>query len=86
MMSVWPWISLEREDYWKWGMRTIYSHCHNNLVLVPLHKPPDPVKDFYEGQTYDLKTSVDIWTRMYVVPVEYGTFDHTFHLVMWFFL
>ena len=43
-------------------------------VLVPPCKPPDPVKDIYDGQTYDLKTRVDIWTSMDVVPVEYGTF------------
>ena len=59
--------------------------CHNNLVLVPPRKPPDPVKDLFDGQIYDLKTRVDIWSRMYVVPVEYGTFDQTFHLTMWFF-
>ena len=41
---------------------------------VPPRKPPDPVKDLNDGQIYDLKTRVDIWTRMDVVPVEYGTF------------
>ena len=60
------------------------SQCHSNLVLVPSCKPPDPVKDIYDGQTYDLKTRVDIWTRMDVVPVEYGTFAQTFHFTMWF--
>ena len=85
MMSMWPWISLERESCWRWILRTISSQCHNNPVLVPPCKPPDPAKDFYDGQTYDLKTRVDIWTRMDVVPVEYGTFTHTFHLKMWFF-
>ena len=43
------------------------------------------MKDLYDGQTYDLETRVDIWTRMDVVPVEYGTFTKTFHLTMWFF-
>ena len=43
------------------------------------------MKDIYDGQTYDLKTRVDIWTRIDVVPVEYGTFSQTFHLTIWFF-
>ena len=43
------------------------------------------MKDLYDGQTYDLKKRVDIWTRMDVFPVEYGTFAQTFHLEMWFF-
>ena len=43
------------------------------------------MKDLYYGQTYDLKTRVDIWTRMDVVPVEYGTFAQTFQLKMWLF-
>ena len=59
--------------------------CHNNPVLVPSRKPPDTVKDLYDGQTYDLKTRVDILTRMDIVPVEYRTFDQKFHLTMWFF-
>ena len=59
--------------------------CHNNPVLVPPFKPPDPVKDLYDVQIYDLKTRVDIWTRMDLVPVEYGTFAQTFHLTMWLF-
>ena len=43
------------------------------------------MKVFYDGQTYDLKTRVDIWTSMDVVLVEYGKFAHKFHLTMWFF-
>ena len=50
------------------------SQCHNNPVLDPHHKPPDPVKDIYDGQDYYLKTRVDILTRIDMVPVEYGTF------------
>ena len=50
-------------------MRESSSQCYNNPVLVPPRKPPDPVKDIYEGQIYDLKTRVYIWTRMDVVPV-----------------
>ena len=66
-------------------MRTISGQCHSNSVLVPPCKTPDPVKDLYDGQTYDLKTWVDIWTRMDVVPVEYGTYAHIFNLTMWLF-
>ena len=64
---------------------TSSSHCHNKPVLVPPRKPPDPVKDIYDGQIYDPKTRVDIWTSMDVVPVEYGTFTQTINLKMWFF-
>ena len=66
-------------------MRTRFFQCHNNPVFVPPRKPPDPVKDIYDGHTCDLKTRVDIWTRMDVVPVEYVTFAQTFHLTMWIF-
>ena len=69
MMSMWPWISLERESYWRWSMKTSSSQCHSNPVLVPPRKPPDPVKKLYDCQTYELKTRVDIWTRMDVVPM-----------------
>ena len=55
MMSVWPWISLERDNYWKCSPMTSSSQCHNNPVLDPHHKPPDPAKHFHDGQTYDLK-------------------------------
>ena len=82
---MWPWILIERESCWRWSLRTSSSQCHNNPVLVTPRKPPDPVKDLYDGQIYDLKTSVDIWTRMDVVPMEYETFAQTFHLTMWFF-
>ena len=64
---------------------TSSSQCHNNPVMVPPRKPPDPVKDLYDGQTYDLKTRVDIRKRMDVVPVEYRTFTQTLQLKMWFF-
>ena len=85
MMSMWPWISLERESCWRWIMRTSYSQCQNNPVLFPPHKPPYSVKGIYYGQTYNQKTQVYIWTRMDIVPVEYGTFTHKFYLKMWFF-
>ena len=64
---------------------TCSSQCHNNPVLVPPCKSTDTVKDLYDGQIYDLKTRMDIWKRMEVVSVEYGTFTQTFHLTMWFF-
>ena len=85
MMLMWPWISLERESCWRWSTRTNSSQYHNKPVLVPPRKPPNNVKYLYEGQNYDLKTRVEIWTRMDLVPVQYGTFAQTFHLTMWFF-
>ena len=85
MMPVWPWISLEREIYWIWIPRTSSSQCNNKSVLVPPLKPTDPVKDTYDGQTYDLKTRVDIFMRMDVVPMEYGILTQIFHLAMWLF-
>ena len=85
MISVWPFLLLERESSWSWSLRKIHSQCHNNPVLVPLRKPPHPVKDLYDGHTYDLKIRVGTWTRMDMVPVEYGTFSWLFHFMMWFF-
>ena len=84
-MLLWPWISFDRDIYWRWILRKSSSQCHNNPVLVPPSKPPDPVKYLYDGQNYDLKMTVDIWRRMDVVPLYYGTLAQTFHLVMWFF-
>ena len=84
-MLMWPWISLERESCWRWILRKKAIQCHNNPVLVPPHKPPYPPKVSYDGQPYDLKTRVNIWMKMDVVPVEYGTFSQTFHLTIWFF-
>ena len=49
---------------------TSSSQCHSKLTLVPYHKPLDPIMDLYDGQTFDLKTRVDIWTRMHVISVE----------------
>ena len=60
MISVWPCILLERESYLIWILRASFSQCHNNPVLVPPCKPPKPVKDIYDGQTYDLKKRVNI--------------------------
>ena len=85
MMPMWPWISLERDSCWRLSLRKSSSQCHNNSVLVPPRKPPNPVKDLYDGQTYDLKPRLDIWMRMDVVPVEYGTFAHKFHFKIWSF-
>ena len=39
------------------------------------------MRDIYDGQTYDLKTRVDIWVRVNIVPVEYGTFSQTFRVL-----
>ena len=64
---------------------TSSSQCHSNPVFVHPRKPPDPVKNSYKGQTHDLKTRVDIWMRVGMVPVDYGTFSQKFHLTMWLF-
>ena len=64
---MWPWISLERDSFWRWILRTSSRQFHNNPVLDPPRKPPDHVKDIYDGHTYDLKTRVDIWKRMDVL-------------------
>ena len=50
-------------------MRTRYIQCHSNLILVPSHKPLDPMMDLYDGYTFDLKKGY-IWMRIDVVPVE----------------
>ena len=55
-------------------MSTISNQCHSKLILVPYHKPLDPIMDLYDGQKIDLKTRVDIWMSMDVIPVEYGSF------------
>ena len=55
------------------------------MFTVKYLEAPDPAKDLYDGQIYDLKTRVDIWTRMDMVPVEYGIFAQTIQLTMWFF-
>ena len=82
MISMWPWISLVRESCWRWILSKISIQCHNNPVLVPPLKPPDPVKYLYDSNTYDFKTRLDICTRMDVDTVEYVTFSHKFHLMM----
>ena len=43
------------------------------------------MKNLYDGHTYELKTRVDIWTRIDVVPVECGTYAQIVYLAMWFF-
>ena len=77
---------LERESSWSWSLSTRYIQFHSNQLLVSPCRPPDPVKDIYNVQTCDLKAIVDIWTMMDMLPVEYGTFAHKFHLAMCFFL
>ena len=84
-MAMCPWIYLEREICCRWSLSTSSIQCHNNPFLVPHLKPPDPVKDLYDCQTYGLKTRLDICTKMDIVPVDYGAFDNTLHLTMWLF-
>ena len=43
------------------------------------------MRDIYDDQIFDLKAGVDIWPRMNVVPVEYGTLANMVHLIIWFF-
>ena len=85
IMAVWTWILLEKEISWSWSLRKISNQCRSNLISVPPRKPPDPMNGIYGGQTYYSRTRVDTWTRMDVVPVEYGTFAQNFHLMIWFF-
>ena len=54
-----------------WGQApTSVTLNYSELILVPFHKPLDPMMDLYDGQKIDLKTRVDIWMRMDVIPVE----------------
>ena len=69
MMSMWPWIFIDKESFWRWSLRKSSIQCHNNPVLVTPRKLPDPEKDIYDGHTYYLKTRVGIWTRVDIVPV-----------------
>ena len=50
-------------------MRESSRQFHNKLILVTSHKPLDPMMDIYGSQIFDLKTRVDIWTRMYMIQV-----------------
>ena len=69
IIPLWPWILLESESCWIWILSTSSSQCHNIQVLVHPRKLPDHVKDLYYSQTYHLKSGVDIWMRVDVVPV-----------------
>ena len=51
-------------------MKRISSQCHSKLILVPSHKPLDPMMYLYDGQTFDLKIMVDIWMRIDMNTVE----------------
>ena len=77
-------VFLEKESCWIWILRTNSIQYHNNPFFVRPRKPPDPVKDLYDSQNYDLKTRVNIWTNMDVIPVDYGTFAWIFHLMVRF--
>ena len=70
IMSVWPWISLERDSYWIWIMNTSYRKYHSNPVLVTPFKSTDTVIYIYDGQLQYLKKIVDKWTSIDVVMVE----------------
>ena len=84
-MLVWHYIMFERYSSWSWSLRTSSIQYHSNPVLVPPHKPPYLVVDLYDGQIYELKTRVNIWTSMDVITVDYGIFYQMFCLKMWSF-
>ena len=85
IMPVWTCISFARESYWGSVLRTSSSQCHSNPVLVPPCKPPDSVKDLYEGHNYDLETRLDIWKRTDVVQWSMAHLLRHSTLWMWFF-
>ena len=80
-----PWISPERGGSCIWNLSKVSRYIHSNPVLFPPIKPPDPVKDIYDGHTYDLKTRLDKFMRVDVAPMQYVKMVQTFHLKMWFF-
>ena len=51
-------------------MSTSSIQCHRKLILVPSHRPLDTMVNIYGGHVFDLKTRVDIWMRIDLVPVE----------------
>ena len=65
--------------------RTNSYKCCSKLILVTSHKPTDHMMDLYDGQTFYLKTRVDIWVSMDMVLVEYGTLYQMYHFIIWFF-
>ena len=60
-------------------MSTRSIQCHSMTVFVPPIKPPDTVMDIHYGQTYGLKTRVDIWTGWM------WNMHHFFIRLTWFF-
>ena len=37
--------------------------------MVLFNKPPDPMMDIFDGQTFDQKIRMDVRSRMNVIPV-----------------
>ena len=66
-------------------MGKIYIDIHIKLVLLPNYKPPATVMYHDAGHNFDLKISMNIWTRMDVVMAEYGIFYQMLYLKMCFF-
>ena len=85
MMSVWPQIYMEINNYWSCSMSTRSIQFHNEPDLFTYCKPTNIVMYIYYGQTYHLETRVDIWTSIGVVLVDYGMFSHIFIFKIWFF-
>ena len=83
---MWPWILLKRYICWRWSLRTSSLQFHNNPVLDPPRKPPDPVKYLYDGQTYYLKSkggymdedrcgSSGVWNILLDISLDYVVFQ-----------
>ena len=51
-----------------------YWHFHKIPVLFLYHKPSNHIMHIYDGKNYGLKTRLNLWTRMDLVPVEYEIF------------
>ena len=82
MLSMCFCILIQRDISWSCILRKISRQCHSNPGLLSPHKPPDPVMYHDDIQTFGLKIRVDIWTRIDVVPAEYGIFAHNLHFTM----
>ena len=74
MLLVWPLILIYRESSWVCIMREISIQIKINLVLVTPRKAPYTTMDHDYGNTHGLNIRVDIWTDIYMVPIEYINF------------
>ena len=77
-------ISLEREISWINIISANSSQFHSNPIFVTPHKTPNTIMDLYDGWEFDLKSRINIWTRMDVFPIKYVTLAHIFQSIMRF--